>query len=176
MTTIKILPCQLTDTFIAAEIASLGLGVGDIVEAPNHISRAYGMAKYRLVKFTDSAIAGSSANKKFAIAATSGVWDVTIDVAGGAARAKFQPIGFNLGVVATTYPYCFVQISGIAAYTAGGTITDGDFLKPDETENGDLDVATAGTHQNIVGQALGSVDDNGTGVLVITPNPVGIPQ
>jgi hypothetical protein len=170
MTSIKILGCQLTDTFTAAQIALIGLNLGDVVEAPNHISRAYGMARYRLVKLADAV---DAANKKCCTSATSGVWDVTLDQdGGGTPRANLAPIGMFIGVVdVSETPYCFVQISGVAAYTAGSaSIIDGDYLMPD-TENGDLTEATEGTDQNIVGWSIGTVADNAEGLVMLTGCP-----
>ena len=160
-------PAQLTETFTAAQIALIGINLGDIVEAPNHISRAYGLAKYRLVKLVDAV---DAANKKLAVAATSGVWDVTMDVSGGTARANLWPIGMFIGTVdVSEAPYCFVQISGVAAYTAGSAaIIDGDPLMSDTSEDGDLTEATAGTDENIVGWSIGTVDDNAEGLVMLS--------
>lgn len=95
-------------------------------------------------------------------------WDVSNDRAGGSALAGQYPVGF---VFQTTVPvqnyYGWVQISGIVTITAGSAaIIAGDPLKPDATEDGDCDEATAGTDENICAVAMATIADNATGLAM----------
>jgi len=106
------------------------------------------------------------AANKAVVQASTGQHEVTIDVSGGSASAGIHPRGTCVSVPTATYPYCWVQVTGFASYVAGSaSIIDGDYLKPDASEDGDCDEATEGTDENIIGIAFGTTADNATGTM-----------
>ncbi len=119
--------------------------------------------RYRYVKFVDAV---TYAAAKIVVLASATTWDVTIDMSGGSALANLNAVGMCLGVPAED-EYGWVQIEGIATFTAGSAgIVPGDPLMPD-SEDGDLTEATAGTDENICAVSLATVGDNNTGVCML---------
>lgn len=118
---------------------------------------------YRYVQFKDAVtyVAGHVVCLKAAS------WAVTNDVSGN--MAGDHPVGV---VFQTTVPtenqYGFVQVAGEATFVAGSaSIVAGDWLKPDASEDGDMEEATAGTDENICAFALATVADNASGACLL---------
>ena len=91
---------------------------------------------------------------------------VTIEYTSGSAiggDAKHIGMGMMLGVPTQLLPVHFIQISGFCEYTAGSaSIIAGDYLVPDDAENGDLEEGD-GTPGDTYAQAQENVADDGTG-------------
>ncbi len=121
---------------------------------------------YRYVKFVDAITYVSG---QLCCLASATTWDVTNDRAGGAALAGHIPIGFVQGTVPTANQHGWVQCGGIVtdAIMGSAAVIAGDPLKPDATEDGDIDEATFGTHGNICAIAMATIADNGTGVVKV---------
>lgn len=128
----------------------------------------YGPAgkRYRYVKFVDAVTYAAGQVVTLASATT---WDVTNDRSGGSALAGLQPVGVVFqSTVPTQNQYGFVQIAGIADVTIGSaSVVAGDYLKPDSSEDGEAEEATAGTDENIVGIAMATIADNATGKVML---------
>jgi hypothetical protein len=123
-------------------------------------------AQYKYVKFVDAVT--YLINKVVCMADADG-YDVSNDATGGSALANNWPVGMVFQtVVPAQNQYGWVQIRGIASFVAGSaSIIAGDPLKPDGSEDGDCDEATAGTDENIVGVAMATVADNATGLMML---------
>ncbi len=121
---------------------------------------------YRYVKFVDGITYVSG---HVVVLASATTWDVTNDVAGGSALAGHLAIGFVQGTVPTENQYGWVQCGGIVddAVMGAGAVSAGVLLKPDATENGDIDVATAGTHWNVCAVAMATISENEAGVVKV---------
>lgn len=119
-------------------------------------------ARYRYVRFLDAVTYVAGHVVTLASATT---WAVSNDRSGGSALAGLMPVGVVFqATVPTQNQYGWVQIAGIANIIAGSSaIIAGDYLKPDASEDGDTDEATAGTDENLVGVALATIADNATG-------------
>lgn len=133
--------------------------LGDIVWGEN------GKA-YRFVQFVD-AVAYVAGHVVCADMAAADDWKVTNDVS--ANMAGDHPIGVVFqAVVPTENQYGFVQIAGEAIVMVGSaSVIAGDYLKPDSSEDGEADEATAGTDENIFAIALETIADNATGRVLL---------
>lgn len=136
--------------------------LGSIVEGEN------GKA-YRRVQFVDIGTATYAVNKMAVLAdADADEWKVTIDVSGGNAIAGLHPVGVVVAVPDATHTYGWVQIRGVASAVMGSaSVIAGDWLMPDSSEDGDIEEATAGTHENICAYALATIADDATGKVML---------
>ena len=137
--------------------------LGQIVEGRTSTGQ---WARYRYVKFVD-AVTYLAAKAVCLASATQ--WDVTNDVSGGSALANLYPVGMTFQATPPTQnQYGCVQIAGIATFTAGSAaIIAGDPLRIDTAEDGDVEEATAGTDEAIIGVAMATVADNATGLMLL---------
>ncbi len=124
------------------------------------------VARFKYVKFVD-AVTYLTAKVVCWASATS--FDVSNDATGGSALAGNWPAGVLCQTaVPAANDYGWIQITGIATFTAGSAaIIAGDPLKPDGSEDGDMDEATSGTDENIAAVALATVADNATGLCML---------
>lgn len=156
-------------------VKSLGVNLEACTSAPEHalgtvvegVDAAGRAARYRYVRFLDAVTYLAGHVVTIASATT---WAVSNDRDGGSALAGLMPVGVVFQETPPTQnQYGWVQISGIATIIAGSaSIAAGDYLKPDASEDGDTDEATAGTDENIVGVALAAIGDNASGLCMLT--------
>lgn len=136
--------------------------LGTVVEGRN----AYGMARYRYVQFRDAVtyVAGHFVN----LLAGATTWQVTNDISG--AMAGYVPGGLVFqDTVPTQNQYGWIQVSGMGLATMGSaSVIAGDFLKNDGTSDGLIDEATHGGTDVEVAQALATIADNATGLVLLT--------
>ena len=116
---------------------------------------------YRYVKFIDAVtyVVGH-------LCTAAGIlWQVTNDRSGGTAEAGLWPIGFLVGDVPAENDFGWVQCGGIItdAVMGSNSVIAGDLLKPDATEDGDIEEAIAGTDENICAVAQATIADNAAG-------------
>ncbi len=131
-----------------------------------HVHSAEGNANdgggcYRYVRFIDAVtyVVGH-------LCTTAGIlWQVTNDRAGGTAQAGHWPVGFLVGDIPAENDYGWVQCGGIItdAVMGSASVIAGDLLKPDATEDGDVNEAQAGTDENICAVAQATIADDAAG-------------
>ncbi len=120
----------------------------------------------QIYKFVKLVSVDGAANKMTYLTTTAN--EVTIDEDATDIATTIHATGMCTGTVdISDKPYAWVQVTGTATFHAGSAgISKGVYLMPDSdnTDNGNLTAATAGTDANICAIAMATVADDATGL------------